>query len=179
MNTLLTLTGKIDANRIALEWTTSTEINNTTFQLYKSYNNKDFRLISTVPAAGNKLSPSTYNYMDPEMAQINYYFVRMFHSDGYQLRSDTILVRNDNIQQQMFLLTNPFDNNIRVRFTRLPTKTVVFTLYDASGKLIRKDNVPGGSIFYAISGQNAVSRGIYVLDALVDDKHYTVRVMKK
>ena len=179
MNTILTLSGKLDGNRIALDWTTSAEINSTVFELYKSYNNRDFRRITSVNAAGNKFSQSTYNYLDPEMAQVNYYFVKMLHSDGYLLYSDTILVRNDNIPQQMIVLTNPFDNNIRVRFTRLPTKPVVFMLYDATGKLIRRDNAAGGSIFYAISGQNAVSRGIYMLDAIVDDKHYTVRVMKK
>ncbi|HYF30878.1 MAG TPA: hypothetical protein VD993_07150 [Chitinophagaceae bacterium] len=180
MPTTLTLTGKIDGNRIALDWVTSAEINSTTFEIDKSYNGVDFRRIGTVQAAGNKFSPSNYSLFDPEVVQMNYYRVRMLHSDGYLIVSDTILVRNDNVEQQMFVLTNPFDNYIRVRFARVPAKPVVFSLFDASGKLIRRTSAPGGgSVFYAISGQNAVSRGIYVLDAFVDGKHYTVRVMKR
>lgn len=180
MTTILTLTGKLDpSNRISLDWTTSAEINSTTFELEKSYNGNDWRRIATVTAAGNKFSPSTYNHMDPELVQVNYYRLRMLHSDGYVLMSDTVLVRLDNLQQQMSVLTNPFDDDIRVRFTRAPTAPVVFTLYDASGKRIRQNRIGGGSYFYAISGQNAVSRAVYILDALVDGKHYTVRVMKK
>lgn len=179
MGTILTLTGKVDGNRIALDWTTSAEMNSTTFQIDKSYNGVDFRTLGSVQAAGNKLTPSSYNFMDPEVVQNNYYRVRMMHSDGYVLVSDTILVKNDNVKQHMYVLTNPFDNTIRVRFARIPTRPVVFSLYDAGGKLVTRTSAWGGSVYYTISAQKAVSRGIYVLEAYVEDKRYSARIMKR
>ncbi len=177
--TILTLTGVPNSNTIKLDWTTSAETNSTKFELDKSYDRVNFRTIATVNAAGNKLTPSAYTYLDADMAQINYYRVRMYHSDGLLITSDTIMVKNDYVLQYMYVLTNPFDNNIRVRFARAPTGKVVFTLHDAAGKLIRQSSQGGGSVYYAVSGENAISHGIYVLDALVDGKHYTVRLMKK
>ena len=51
---------------------------------------------------------------------------------------------------------------------------------DAAGKLIRRTSQPGGGpVFYTLSGENAVARGIYMLDALVDGKHYTARILKQ
>ncbi|MGB8190364.1 MAG: T9SS type A sorting domain-containing protein [Chitinophagaceae bacterium] len=180
MNTILTLTGRLNQDWIVLDWTTSAEISSTEFDVDKSYDGVNFRTLRTVPAAGNKFSPSSYTMNDPDVAQYNYYRIRMKHSDGYLLTSDTILVKNDLIRQQMIVLGNPFSNNISVRFTRLPGSKLLFSLYDASGKLIKRTSQDGGrTVFYTISGQNAVSRGIYMLDVFVDGKHYTARVMKK
>lgn len=179
MNTVLSLGGKLVNDYILTEWTTSVEINSTRFELYKSFDNVNYRLIHTTPGAGTKLSPSTYSKADVDVGQFNWYYVKMYHSDGYLLTSDTILVRNDLIQQQMIVLGNPF-TDIRVRFTRLPGGPVTFTLYDAAGKLISRTTKTGGlTVYYTLSGQNAVSKGVYLLDAYVDGKHYTQRIMKK
>lgn len=179
MNTVLTLGGRMNNDWILTEWTTSAEINSTKFELYKSFDNVNYRMIDTKPGAGTKLSPSTYSKADVDVGQFNWYYVKMYHSDGYLLTSDTILVRNDLIRQQMIVLGNPF-TDIRVRFTRMPGSQIVFTLYDAAGKLISRTTKNGGqTVYYTISGQNAVSKGIYMLDAFVDGKHYTARIMKK
>jgi trimeric autotransporter adhesin len=179
MNTVLTLGGRLNQDWIVTEWTTSAEINSTYFELYKSFDKVNYRMIHTTPGAGTKLSPSTYSKADVDVGQFNWYYVKMYHSDGYLLTSDTILVRNDLIRQQMIVLGNPF-NDIRVRFTRMPGSQIVFSLYDAAGKLVARTTKNGGqTVYYTISGQNAVSKGIYVLDAFVDGKHHTARIMKK
>lgn len=180
INTILTLTGRLDGNRIVLDWTTSAEMASTVFEVEKSYDGVNFRRLGTVNAAGTKFSPSSYTFNDPEVVQMNYYRIRMLHSDGYLLVSDMILVRNDNIQQQLYVLTNPFGGDIRVRFSRVPTGPVTFSLYDAAGKLIKRTSAAGGTtVLYALSGQNALAKGIYMLDAYVDGKHYPVRLMKR
>lgn len=181
INTVLTLGAKLLPNNSVLtEWTTSVEINSTRFELYKSLDNVNYRLIHTAAGAGTKLSPSTYTKQDmDDVAQLTWYYVKMFHSDGFLLTSDTVLVRNDLVRQNMIVLGNPF-NDIRVRFTRIPAGPVVFTLYDAAGKMISRTTRNGGqTVYYTLSAQNAVSKGIYVLDALVEGKHYTARIMKK
>lgn len=181
INTILNLTGKIENNTIVLNWTTNAEMGSTEFEVEKAYDRVNFRKIGTVPAAGTKFTPSTYNLVDNDMtSELNYYRVRMKHADGYVLMSEIILVRNNDVKQQMFVLTNPFRSAIRVRFARSPRSAVVFSLYDAAGKLIKRNTEGGGSlIYYSTSGQSALSAGVYVLDAYAEGVHYTVRLLKQ
>jgi trimeric autotransporter adhesin len=179
INTLLTLTGRLDASGIVLNWTTSAEMGSSMFEVDKSYDRINFRRIGSVPASGTKFTPSSYTLTDPEKVEFNYYRVRMMHADGYVLVSDTILVKNDNAPQQMFVLTNPFQNEIRLRFARVPRSQVVLSLFDMGGKLIRKQSVaPSSTVFFNVSSFSPISSGVYVLDAYVDGKHYTARLKK-
>jgi len=147
----------------------------------KSYDKVNFRTLGTVPAAGTKFSPSTYNMVDNDMSsEFNYYRVIMKHNDGYTLTSDIILVRNNNVKQQMYVLTNPFNNTIRVRFARSPRSAVVFSLYDAGGKLVLRNTETGGSlIYYTNKGIGPIANGVYMLDAYAEGVHYTARLLKQ
>ncbi len=52
MNTVLTLSGLVDASNpahINLNWTTSVEINSSSFDVEKSYNGVDFHRMSGLP----------------------------------------------------------------------------------------------------------------------------------
>ncbi len=182
INTVLTLTGALQNNEIALTWTTSAEVNSTRFEVEKSYDGVSFRKIGiSVNASGTKYSTTTYTFADNDRAQVNYYRVRMFHSDGLILLSNTIQVRIDNIPQSLIVLTNPFNNDVRVRFTRIPSGRLVFSLYDAGGKLVKRFNADGNNtqVIFAFGVPNVASQGIYTLDAIVGGKHYTVRLMRR
>jgi hypothetical protein len=182
MNTLLTLTGAVQNNAIVLSWTTSAEINSTSFDIEKSYNGTDFRVIGTATANGTKLSPTNYTYTDNEQVEINYYRIRMHHSDGLVLLSNTILVKNDNAPQHLFVLTNPFNNDIRVRFGRVPRTPLLFSLYDATGRLIKRYQTNPGSgnlVNYNIKTESIAAAGVYILEVQVDGQKYTARVMKR
>ncbi|HYE56572.1 MAG TPA: T9SS type A sorting domain-containing protein, partial [Chitinophagaceae bacterium] len=89
-------------------------------------------------------------------------------------------VKDEDLTQEMFVLTNPFRNDIRVRFNRLPANVVVLSLYDAAGKLVRKQSfAPSTSISFTLSAFTPVSSGVYMLDAYVDGKHYRTRLLKQ
>jgi trimeric autotransporter adhesin len=181
INTIITLSGKIENNTIPLTWTTNAEMGSTEFEIEKAYDKVNFRKIGTVAASGTKFTQSTYNLVDNDMtSEFNYYRVRMKHADGFVVMSDIILVRNNDVKQQMFVLTNPFRSAIRVRFARSPRAAVVFSLYDAAGKLIKRNTEGAGSmIYYSTSGQSALAAGVYVLDAYTEGVHYTVRLLKQ
>ena len=84
INTILTLSGQLDNNLrdINLSWTTSAEMGTSLFEVEKSYDGRSFNKVSTVSAAGTKLSPSSYSYIDRENVQLNYYRIRMVFADG-------------------------------------------------------------------------------------------------
>jgi len=181
INEVLTLTGALNNNHIDLAWTTSAEMGSTQFEVQKSYDKVNFRTLGTVHAAGTKFTPSNYSMVDNDMSsEFNYYRVIMKHNDGYTLMSETILVRNNNVKQQMFVLTNPFSNVIRVRFARSPRSAVVFSLYDAAGKMVLRNTETGGSyVYYYNKGIGPIASGIYTLDAYAEGVHYTVKLLKQ
>jgi hypothetical protein len=181
MNTILTLTGALNSNNkdIDLHWTTSAEINSSIFEVEKSYDGTTFHKIGTVQAAGTKLTPSAYDFTDHENVQNNYFRIKMLHTDGYVLYSNTIQITNNNAPQRMFVFPNPFVNDLTVRFARTPQSAVAFSVFDAQGKLVRKWEMPGNAVSFNLNALNILSHGIYLLRIDADGQQYTYRLMKK
>jgi trimeric autotransporter adhesin len=180
MNTLLNLNGHFDANGkdIDLDWTTSVEINSLKFEVEKSYDGVNFSKRGTVGGAGFKLTPSSYAYADREILQANYFRIKMIHTDGSVIYSNVVLLRKDDIAQGIIVLPNPFTTSLGVRFKRLVTGPVTFSLYDNTGKLVKRvvENTP--AINYTINTTNIVSSAVYILKVNVDGQKYSAKVLK-
>jgi len=179
MNTLLVLSGQIAATNINLTWTTSAEINSSVFEVQKSYDGTIFHRIGTVQAAGNKLSSSTYNLTDPENVQYNYYRIKMQHSDGYVLYSNTIFIKKDDAPQRLFITPNPFTSNISIRFARPSSGAVTFSFYDMKGALVKRYLGPSGFASYTINTDDLVSSAVYALKVSFDGNKIVKTVLKK
>jgi hypothetical protein len=181
MNTILTLIGSANANNVDvdLNWTTSAEINSTFFEVEKSYDGTTFHKIQTVQGAFNKLTQSSYSFVDHENTQFNYYRIKMLHTDGYILYSNTVFIRRDNAPQRLIITPNPFVDNMTIRFARTPVNPVTFSFYDMGGKLVRRYNAAGGSPSYDINTTGIVSRAVYLLKVNADGVVISKQVMKQ
>jgi hypothetical protein len=180
MNTLLVLNGQISGPNINLTWTTSAEINSSVFDVEKSYDGITFHRIGTLQAAGNKLSSSTYNSTDPENVQYNYYRIKMQHSDGYVLYSNTIFIRKDDAPQRLFISPNPFTNYITARLSRPVTNTVViFDFYDTKGALVKRYIGPSRVSSYTINTNDLLSSAVYVLKVSYGETKLVKTILKK
>jgi hypothetical protein len=179
MHTQLGLTAQILGSDIKLDWTTSNETNSTVFEVEKSYDGTQYRKVATVQAAGTKLVSSSYNYVDKENVQINYFRIRMLHSDGYVLVSNIVFIKNDNSPQALYVLTNPFKQNIQVRFGRMVDGKALVSLYDAAGKLVHRSEHKGPSMTsISVGTERVIARGIYFLDVYADGQRYRIKVRK-
>ena len=180
MNTLLVLSGQVSGPNINLTWTTSAEINSSVFEVEKSYDGITFHRISTVQAAGNKLSPSTYNFTDPENVQYNYYRIKMQHSDGYVLYSNTIFIKKDDAPQYLFINPNPFTNYITARLARPSVNSAVtFSFYDMKGALVKRYLGPSNTSSFTINTDDLLSSAVYVLKVNYDGGQIVKQVLKK
>jgi hypothetical protein len=91
------------------------------------------------------------------------------------------VVRNDAAQQQMFVLSNPFRNDIRLRFARVPETPVSIRVVDMQGRVVRSYMAPAGSNLITVD-MNAVkvmSGGVYELDVTIDGKQYRSKLVKQ
>jgi len=179
MTTLLVLSGQASGPNINLTWTTSAEINSSVFEVEKSYDGANFHRIGTVQAAGNKLTQSTYTFADPENVQYNYYRIKMQHSDGYVLYSNTIFIKKDDAPQRIVISPNPFTSYIAVTFARPSTGRVTFSFYDAKGALVKRRVFPGNSPTYTIATDDILSAAIYSLRVDYDGNKLVKTLLKK
>jgi hypothetical protein len=182
MNTILTLSGSLNANNvdIDLSWTTSAEINSSVFIVEKSYNGiNGFHQIGVVNAAGNKLTPGTYGFVDHENVLDNYYRIKMLHTDGYILYSNIVYIRKDNAPQRLIIYPNPFTTSVTIRFARLPLSMVKFSFYDAGGKLVKQYSGLSAQTSYTINTAGLIPRAVYWMKVTVDGKQFTEKMMKQ
>jgi hypothetical protein len=181
MNTILTLTATSNTNNVDVDlgWTTSAEINSTFFEVEKSEDGTTFRKIGMVQGAFNKLIPSSYGFVDRENTQYNYYRIKMLHTDGYILYSNIVFLKRDNAPQRIFVTPNPFGSSLTVRFARLPAGTVSFSLFDMSGKLLRRYNFAGGTSSYNINIEGVLPRAVYMLRAYADGKALSRKIFRE
>jgi hypothetical protein len=181
MNTILTLTGSANANNVDvdLNWTTSAEVNSTFFEIEKSYDGITWHKIGSVAAAFNKLTPSSYSSVDHENTQFNYYRIKMLHTDGYILYSNTVFIRRDNAPQRLFVTPNPFVDNLTVRFARPSTGPVTFSIFDMAGKLVKRYTMAAGLPSYTLNTSGIMSSAIYMLKVNADGSVISQQIMKK
>jgi hypothetical protein len=181
MNEQLVLSGHIDANNVDIDlgWTTVAEINSSQFEVEKSYDGTNFHKIGTVNAAVNKLTPSSYAFVDHENVQQNYYRIKMLHTDGFVLYSNTIYIAKNDAPQRLFIYPNPFGSTLHIRFAKNPEGPVTFSFYDMAGKLVKKYSEPSGLSMYDINTSGIVSRAVYMVKVNVDGQQIVHRVLKE
>ena len=164
---------------IEIKWTTDTETNSKYFELEKSYDGVSFHRIATVPAANQSSVERNYSYTDNEIVELNYYRVRLKHTDNSVTTSNIAMVKNENARQNMLVLTNPFRDNVMVRFAKVPTGPVTLKLYDMKGSLVKSyRTTPAETVIMTLPGA-ALSSGVYYLDAVVDGQRYRQKLVKQ
>ncbi len=180
--TLLNFSGRLRASHSVLEWTTSAEINSKHFDVQRSYDGTNFTHIGTVKAAGNSSTHRNYNLLDKQVAaSINYYRLVMKDMDGQQKISSTVIIKNTSVSQGVHVMNNPFRNTINIRFDKIPSGKISFTLTDLNGKrmAVTELSSPGFSTYQLDLSKVALARGVYLLSAVVDGKRYGFRMVKE
>jgi hypothetical protein len=180
--TLLKFTGTLQGDNTLLQWSTSSEYNSSHFIIEKSLDGTTYRKLGEVKAAGNSNTEQLYSFLDKEFAaDHNYYRLTMTDNNNRSKVSDVVIVRNTKNSQGMFVINNPFNSYIDVRFGKVPKGQVKLQLIDLSGKLIQTETFNGLSqnIIRLNVHAKTLSKGVYVLSAVADGKRYTSKVMKQ
>ena len=105
--------------KVQLSWSTVSEINNTSFEIEKSVNGKDFSSIGTVASKamnGNSTSTLEYSFEDSKpFAGNNYYRLKQIDRDGKFIVSNTEVINFNNSQNfTVYVLQNPVKSSIQL-----------------------------------------------------------------
>lgn len=74
---------KVEDNSVALNWTTSVEINNDYFEIFKSNDGRNFDLLQSVKGNGTSNERVNYTFIDEQpFSGLNYYYISQIDFDG-------------------------------------------------------------------------------------------------
>lgn len=164
-----------------INWTTSSETNTSHFEVEHSYDGINFQKIATVKAAGNTQAASNYSLERKEHSEVNYYRVVMVYESNQRVMSNVVLLKQALAgKQEMFVLNNPFNDNIRVRFAKVPQSTMEMRLFDMQGRMVYSNRVnPSETAVFKVGNSGALFAGTYLLDVQIDGQRFQAKVLKQ
>jgi len=128
-----------------VEWITATETNNAFFTLQRSTDGFFWTSVAEISGAGNSNAPLYYSYTDDATTEGVVYY-QLFQTDFDGTVSDasviTVNCASKNIAGVYGL--NVYSDNehlIHVTFTSELSESILFNLYDMSGRLVARENV--------------------------------------
>ncbi|MEJ2507049.1 MAG: T9SS type A sorting domain-containing protein [Ignavibacteriaceae bacterium] len=127
---LVSFTAKTSDYEIILQWITSTELNNTGFEIQRSYNNQNFEKIGFVSGYGTTTQPKLYTFkIDQYKSGIQYYRLKQINLAA---PSKLSLAQN---------YPNPFNPATKIKYTIatssfLRKEKVRLIVYDVLGNKV-------------------------------------------
>ncbi|HSN09988.1 MAG TPA: T9SS type A sorting domain-containing protein, partial [Hanamia sp.] len=168
--TLTTFTARHKGSGVAIDWSTSQELNNSYFQVERSADgNTNWSVIASVVGAGNSQVVNNYNSYDASpLSGVNYYRLKQVDYDGKSTYSNTVAVKMDLQKTAISVLANPFYNTLSVNFVSLTSQTVTARLVDITGKqvAVEKWSVFNGTTKKDFTNVSGLQRGMYILSII-------------
>ncbi len=158
---------KYQQNKVTLDWTTSSEINNEYFTIERSTDAVNFTELERVPGAGNSNTLLDYTSVDPDpYIGTNYYRLRQTDYDGEFKFSEVISVDVEHIDVEVFPNPTPGDIQIRISTKEKADIRITNSLgmvvkeIQLANEYINISELPNGIYFISIStsGETIVKR---------------------
>jgi len=169
---LTTFSGKITKAGNALNWSTTSELNNSHFEIQRSKAGKEWQAIGKVQGAGTTLETQTYTFVDENpLPGVNYYRLKQVDIDGAFEHSDVIQLIAKTTSVQIF--PNPVGEVLNYQFADTPEVERV-QLFDVNGKLVRETT--------AVTGQLSMTdlpKGVYLFVLETAGERVQQRIVKQ
>jgi hypothetical protein len=155
------LKASLNGNDVVLNWKTSTEYNSKQFEIERSTDAKNFKLINTKAAAGSSTSELAYSITDPNMtAKVYFYRLRLVDVDGKFTYSNVAVVRQtDNKGIRSF--PNPVASQLNIEFANAKGAYII-SMFNQAGQEVQstKANIEN-SVQYITLQRNHLISGTY------------------
>lgn len=131
---LVAFTANYQGDVVYLNWTTSTELNNSHFEVYRKIDDGNWEVIGTVDGNGTSVVWNYYQFDDYlyYKPQVVYYRLRQVDYDGTFAFSDVVSVHPDSETQEVSVYPNPAKDFLFVSGAAIGTS---YTLYSIMGEV--------------------------------------------
>jgi len=126
-----------------LNWQTAAEINNDYFEVERSIDGRDFKVIGMEEGNGTTTLSSRYRFIDHSPLKTGYYRLRQVDFDGAFEYSDIIMVeREDNgVKQDLRIYPNPVKDNMKIEYQTAKSQEVTVSVMNMTGQILSVQNV--------------------------------------
>ena len=158
-------------NNVYLHWTTSSELNNYGFEVYRKYSgNNIWQLLGFVPGSVNSHELKNYEFADKNLLTGVYnYRLKQLDVNGnwtnFEL-NNSVEINSPDLFKLLQNFPNPFNPNTVINFSIPVTGNTKLSVYDLSGKQIKVllDEYKQAG-YYSLNFNGAgLSSGIYIYE---------------
>jgi hypothetical protein len=177
---LLRFDAKVCSQKICLEWSTASELNNDFFNIERSTDGFNFQEILTVDGSGTTNTQINYEALDasPEFGA-NYYRLKQTDFDGASSYSDVITVKlSDSDDFFIEISPNPVINRtIYLSYAGAEQKNIAVSFYSVSGDLIYTQEIGSAGAKQAVILPENFTPGIYLISASNGSTYHSGRLV--
>jgi hypothetical protein len=175
---------KLNENSAILDWTSSSEINSSHFEIERSLDVENFEFVGSVQAAGNSSVELKYEFIDKKIPSLRsrsnvYYRLKMFDLDGTFKYSDIRGVNFSNDQMSgVAMYPNPTSQwvNLDINASEFAEESGNVQIFDSVGKLVFTKKVIGKGIETVDMG--SWNNGVYHVILTQGDKMFREKIVK-
>ena len=142
--TLVQFTGYKNGKKNQLQWSTATEMNNSGFEIQRSYNGVDFTKIGFVASSatgGNSNSTLNYQFVDQNfIGHVQYYRLVQLDNDNHSKLSNVVVLKDNNLITLSIdgIYPNPASAFINVVVNSAKQQNSTIVIHDITGKQVSK-----------------------------------------
>lgn len=167
-----------------LKWQTSSETNNSHFEIERSIDGQSFEYLGKVKGQGNSNRLHNYSYKDgnaSELGQLVYYRLRQVDFDGKYSYSETRMLNFEKqvLENGISIYPNPVSNKLFIESNTTPYALVEIAIYDLSGKLMLSLNGSSANEVLVLEEVNKLEKGIYILQVKANGQSTSMRLVKE
>jgi hypothetical protein len=179
---LINFTGRLNGEKVDLNWSTTSEVNSNYFELERSTDGQVFTNVARVTAKGSAATVANYLQVDnaPEVG-LNYYRLKIVDKNGSYTYSNVVVVKY-NVSADVIsnVKPNPFTNRIDIYIYLDNSKELMLNLYDVAGNMVYSKKVKGlkGANIVTVSDLAKLPKGTYLLKVITDNNIITEKLLK-
>lgn len=174
----------LNKNKVDLSWQTSSEINNSHFDIERSVNLTNWEKLGEINGSGN--SSTTIHYYDNDLSPLkgtSYYRVKQIDFDGQFTYSNMDIIKNNQTNNVNFeVYPNPTNNeNITILLSEFTNKELNILVTNALGQQFHNENYISKNTNEALQLeiQNKLASGVYLVTIKTKSNSYTKRLIIK
>ena len=172
-----------DNHTAKLSWTTASEINNSHFDVERSYDGRTFEVVGEVAGNGNSQHQIEYSYTDASVSKVQntvYYRLKQVDFDGAFEYSDIRVVRFDAVGNNMQLVAypNPMNDELNVMLSLPSGEKYQLQVTNLQGALVHQKNHVFSSGLHTLD-LSQWNSGVYIVEVISDRGSEHIKVMKK
>lgn len=181
--TFIQFSGTIDNVNAYLHWVTANEVNNSGFEIQRSFDGINFIAIGNVVSKREDASANNYySFIDikPTLTNIIYYRLRQIDNNGFSTFSKVISLSSNTNYTTKITIQNPISATILVTINSQQSQQIVFVLTDNTGRTIwTKHEAISSGINNINIPTPALSAGLYMLSVNTPNNCKTFKLLKQ